>query len=523
MSAKIQKFSFDFRDQYFDFDDLQFAFRVCTMENVYGPDPEKTQVISQERGIRVEAESLQFAGGQKKCSGHLVANLWKDGDELKMKVKAQHQKKVKCITIIIRRLAASVDDEKVSGWPKSFANREPPFPEIKTVDGGNASIMPATTISRFRRWAVYQEYAGHWVFNLSEDEEYTKRSQKMEGSEWVIVRNPAPGAMMSRWYGLIERERGLKSWGEREDVPEWLRQVSLVLNMHCEGWTGYVFNTFDRQLEILRWIAKRIEGRHLLVYLAGWDGRYYWNYPVYEPSRACGGAKGLKRLMDGAHQLGIHIVPMFGLIASNYKKTEELGLQQATCRTAYGLEEICDWTEWDEDLSTDPIWQSLNVGEPKFREYLFNRICWVTDTFGTDGVYLDISEWMPRDPQHNILDGLKILIESLHARYKEFLIFGEVGCELHMPLIPLFQYMSHLKENHPFHRYCRTTYHLSIGAPGQGSTGVQELGIRPYVRPRVDKPAIPALSVVDDTLPQHEKEVKAVIKLAKDWGKLWNT
>ena len=522
MIERLQKFSFDFKDPYFEFDGLQFAFRVCTLENVYGPDPDKTSVATRGRNLQVEAKSFQFAGGQRHCPGQLMADIWKDGDELRVKVKAQHQEIIKCITMLIRGLAAPVNKEKVTRWPTGIFEY-PPFPEIKTIDGGTAAIMPTTTRLRFRRWAVYQEYSGHWVFNLSEDEEYTKRSRQMQGSEWIIVRNPTPGTMMTRWYELLEKERGLKPWDKRTDVPTWLRQVSLVLNMHCEGWTGYVFNTFDRQLEILRWIAERIEGKHVLVYLPGWDGRYYWNYPVYEPSRPCGGAESFKRLIDGAHQLGMHVIPMFGLIASNYKKTQELNLQQAACRTAYDLEEICDWTEWDEDLSTDPIWQSLNVGESKFREHLFSRICWVTDTFGVDGAMLDISGWLPRDPRHNILDGLKILIESLHARYKEFLIFGETGCELHMPLIPLFHSMAHLEANHPFHRYCRTAYHLSFGAPGRGSTGVHELGICPYVRPRVDHPAIPTLAIVDDTLPQHSKEVEAVIKVAKEWAKRWNS
>lgn len=524
MFTRLQKFSFDFRDRYFDFDGLQFAFRVCTLKNVYGPDSKKTSVATRGGRVRVEAQSLQFAGGQRKCLGHFVADMWKDGDEIRFKVICEHKETVKAITILIRGLAAPVNKEKVESWPGYLlVGSKPPFGQIKTVNGGTASMIPTTTNLRFRRWAVYQEYSGYWVFNMSEDEEYTKRSCKMEGSEWILVRNPARGAMSARWYELVEKERGLKPWKKREDVPAWFREVSLVLNMHCEGWTGYVFNTFNSQLQVLRWIAELIEGQRVLVYLPGWDGRYYWNYPVYEPSKACGGADGLRRLVKGAHQLGMHVAPMFGLIASNYRNTQKLGLQQAACCTAYDLEEIIDTTEWDEDLSTDPIWQPLNVGEAKFREHLLSRIFWVTDTFDTDGVMLDISGWMPRDTQHNILDGLSILIENLRARYKEFLIFGEMGCELHMPLIPFFHSMAELEADHPFYRYCRTAYHLSFGAPGRGSTGVHEFGIRPYIRPRVNKPAIPTLSIVSDTLPKHSREIEAVIKVAKDWARRWNS
>ena len=514
------KFGFDFGDPYYSFEGLEFAFRVCTLENVYGIDPGRATVTNREEGLRIKAKSLQFAGGQRYCPGEIVADIRKDEDTLKFSVKTRHREIVKGVTILIKGLATPVDEEKIAMWPTPDP-AETPFPEIETVDGGTVSIMPATTGLRFRRWAVYQAYAGYRVLNLSEDEAYTKRSNQMTGIEWTLIRNPAPGTTVDTWYKMLEHEQGLRRWEDRTDVPAWFREVGLVLNMHCEGWTGYVFNTFDRQLEILSWIGKRIEGRRVLVYLPGWDGRYYWNYPVYEPSEACGGREGLRRLIDGAHDLGMHVTPMFGLIASNYDRTRAMGFQQAVCRTAYDLEEICDWTEWDEDLATEPSWQSLNVGERTFREHLLRRISWVTDTFGSDGAMLDISGWMPRDPRHDMLDGLSKLIKALHARYDDFFIFGENGSELHMALIPLFHHAAHLDSDHPFHRYCRTAYHLYTGAPGRGSTGVFESGYNPYVPPSPDSPAIPTLSVVQDTLPDHEKEVEEIIDIASKWAERW--
>jgi hypothetical protein len=291
--------------------------------------------------------------------------------------------------------------------------------------------------------------------------------------------------------------------------------------MHCEGWTGYVFNTFDRQLEILQWIDERIDGRRVLVYLPGWDGRYYWNYPIYEPSEACGGRDGLRRLVKGAQAMGMHVVPMFGLIASNYANTQNMGFQDAACCTAYDIEEICDWTEWDEDLSTEPIWQPLNVGEEKFRNHLLERIYAITDLFGTDGAMIDISGWMPRDPRHDLMEGLSKIIHALLARYDDYLIFGENGCDLHLPLMPLYHHGTHLPPNHPFHRYCRSAYHLFTAAPGKGSTGVFEGGLNIYDRPDPTHPAIPTLSVVQDTLPDHAEEVERVLEIAGEWADNW--
>jgi len=516
----VARFGFDFGDRYFAFEGLKFAFRVCTLENVYGIDHETVEVTETDDGLRIESGSLMFAGAQRTCPGKIAATLRKTGDEVRFQVEAEHEQDIKGITILIRDLAAPVENEQAMGWPQQEVSA--PFPIIETLDKGSATIMPATTDFRRRRWAVYKEYSENWILNLSEDQDYITRGKEFQGSEWILRRNIPEDKAVTGWYEMLEEERGLQRWASRTDIPDWFRKVSLVLNMHCEGWTGYVFNTFERQLQILRWIGSFIDGEKVLVYLPGWDGRYYWNYPMYQVSEECGGKDGLKKLVDGAHEMGMHVVPMFGLVASNYINTKKLGLQKAACRTGYDLEEICDWTEWDEDLSNDPIWQPLNVGESKFRKHLFSRISDITDTFGTDGMQLDITTWLPKDPKYNLLEGLEKLLADLRGKYKDFLVFGENGTDLHLPLIPFFHGMDSLPQDHPFHLYCRTAAHLFCGAPGRGSTGCFESGHNPYVRPQINSKTIPTLAVVNDTLPDHQDEVKEVIEVAKGWDKLNN-
>ena len=129
----IQKFSFDFKDRYFDFDGVSFAFRISTLENVYGPDPDQTNQV------------------------------------------------------------------KVPG-----------FAHVDTAAGGTASLIPTEITPRSRRWAVYQEYSGHWVLNLSEDAAYTRRSGRMKGTAWALVRNSDPKTMRDRWYSMLERDSDLR-------------------------------------------------------------------------------------------------------------------------------------------------------------------------------------------------------------------------------------------------------------------------------------------------------------------------
>ena len=174
----IQKFSYDFRDRYIEFEGLEFAFRTATMENVYGPAPEAVTVIAGQDRLHMEATLLQYAGGQRRSPGRVSADLWRDGDELRFSAEACHSEPIKSITTLVRRLAAPTDDEQIATWPQRRP-RDPSFPHFATVDGGTATILPLEVNSRHRRWSVYRQYSGNTVFNLSEDQTYTGRSPEI--------------------------------------------------------------------------------------------------------------------------------------------------------------------------------------------------------------------------------------------------------------------------------------------------------------------------------------------------------
>src|SRR5699024_2973352 len=63
---------------------------------------------------------------------------------------------------------------------------------------------------------------------------------------------------------------GLVPWEKRSDVPDWAREISLIASLHCQHWTGYIFNDYDRVLENLKKICTQVEGRRILAYLPGW-------------------------------------------------------------------------------------------------------------------------------------------------------------------------------------------------------------------------------------------------------------
>ena len=59
----------------------------------------------------------------------------------------------------------------------------------------------------------------------------------------------------------------------RPDVPDWLRDTALVLTLHGQHYTGYMFNDYAKMLDTLRWMNTQIPGKNVLVFISAWDGQ----------------------------------------------------------------------------------------------------------------------------------------------------------------------------------------------------------------------------------------------------------
>ena len=59
----------------------------------------------------------------------------------------------------------------------------------------------------------------------------------------------------------------------------------------------------------------------------GVGSRYYWKYGNYVPDERMGGKEGFRKLCDGAKELGVHVMPMFGInvVGSHFENYEDGG------------------------------------------------------------------------------------------------------------------------------------------------------------------------------------------------------
>ena len=256
-----------------------------------------------------------------------------------------------------------------------------------------------------------------------------------------------------------------------------------------------------------------------MAFLPAWDGRYYYNYPLYEPSERLGGKAGLKQLVEQAHGMGVKVVPMLGANVGNLEYVEKLGLRDAVLQNAWGQEARLHWIDWDYDLAPENNLVVLNLGHPKFRNYLIERASQLVSEFDVDGIFLDITFLWENDSRYSPYEGTLAWAQEMRRRHPHILLFGENSYDLLWAVFPIFH-----EEQGPtghagaLHRYARQTYYLAHPSPGSGSGGVHE-GAWHYRGWKWNVPelTIPALSVVEDSITTHARATEAVIARARRW------
>ncbi len=318
----MQRFSFDFGDPVFEIGGWRLAVQVTTFENTYGLDPERTAVRREGDGWVVEAEGLTWAGGQMKAEGWawLRASPAEEGIEVVAGAEMAHPDgpngRVRSLKVIVRGLEA----EQLIGrnWePRPFPAHgrvlrypgfldTPPFihtPLVFLEKGGeHVYFRSLDDRVRAKRFAFYGQ-DGEAVAELIHEEASHEMSGRIETPPWRIGRTRDPEAVVREHTAHVERAYGLRPWEERDDVPAWAREISLVVTLHGMHWTGYTFNTYAQMLSALEWVCERIEGKRVLAFLPGWEGRYYWQYGDYRPEPLLGGPEGFRALAEGARRL----------------------------------------------------------------------------------------------------------------------------------------------------------------------------------------------------------------------------
>lgn len=538
----VNNLSFDPRDPLYDapgLPDIRWGIQIFTTHNLYALNPARGTITTTAAGLCLVCAGLSWAGQQQQAAGRVEAQVSVQDGAVQWQIQAWHTEPIKAIKLVLWGLPEEAQTQ--GWWTATMAQAEAvrptaalplrwryPWPEWLTPwacagEGAGAVCLSIRDVEvRAKRLYVhlppYAE-AGPVVEVICE-EDATRWNTHFAAPEIRLRRCTTTvdiDADFAAHLAFVEQAYALPRWEHRTDAPAWLLDIRLVLNLHGQHWTGYVFNTFDRMAETLRFVTDHIGGKQVLAYLPGWEGRYYYAYPNYRPGSDLGGAAAFQRLVTTARELGVHLMPMFGMHGANVNQYPDW--ERAAFRSPHNrLVRLVNCPDWDTDRAGEDDQVFLNPGEPRFRQHLLEQVSATVSAYAVDGVFLDTSACWFNDPRYNLYDGYRALLAELHQRHPRLLIAGEGWYDALLGLFPVNQSWLGVERRYRYPelltRYARALGHLSTGTPGHGSTGVHEGGFYPAPVAHPTFGHIPALGIVDDTLERHRAEVIAICRAA---------
>ena len=543
----FQKFSFDFPEPSVAFNGYEFGFRVFTHENTYGMSSARMNATPVGNGVDVSCTEFVWAGGQQRAAGQLTARLRATANTVDCDVTASMDRGIKAIAVIVRgiprgRMSAggapffdTRDDEILLGYPFSggdlfgpqgngglttplvLVQLQPAEAQGTAPGGGVIALSSRDARVRTKRFYFQPGEAGYRVELLVEAEGW-RSSNTMESSTWRIARATTVAAAAESHYANLERAHAIPHWSDRADVPDWLRRVQLVVTLHGMHYTGYIFNDYARMLAILQWMATRIDPARVLVFLSSWDGRYYWDYPRYQPNDRMGGSAGFATLTKDARRTGFRTMPMFGANTANRNQPDYARVAEAFTSKIDGDRLDLNWVDWDNDRHQEGWLSYMNLGVDSWRSWLESRIADIVQRYDVDAYFLDIVGGWVNNTKADMHEGTRRLVENLRRRFPHVAAIGEMHYDAMMAFIPMYQSFGQTLVADVVQRHAKFFQHLSHPAPGRGSSGVHESGFgrwNPETLSLSDS-AIPTLNVVDDTFDKYRAEMDAVIQRAKE-------
>jgi len=312
----------------------------------------------------------------------------------------------------------------------------------------------------------------------------------------------------------IEKAFNLPAWEARTDVPAWMRDIAMVTTLHGMHYTGFMFNDYAQQLAILRWMATQIPANRVLVFLASWDGRYYWDYPNYTVPARMGGEAGFRALIGEGRKLGFKMMPMFGTNSANRKQPIWPRIASGATSKIDGDVYNLNWVDWNNDRHQDGWLAYMNLGEDKWRNHMEGRIADIIQRFDVDAYFLDIVGGHVNSTNGDMHEGTRKLVTNLRDKYPKVACIGEMPYDALYEFIPMY----HAGGGGRWRKYARFFQHLSAPAPGRGSSGVHESGFGRFNTETLglSPNAIPTLQVVDDTFTKYRDTMAAIIQKAKE-------
>ncbi|MEJ3405619.1 hypothetical protein WDJ51_12825 [Rathayibacter sp. YIM 133350] len=521
--------------------------RLHTFDNVYGMDPDfTTETTDGDGSVRIASPALRWAGGEQAAAGSVdvVVSPTKGGSRIQ--ISGFHADGIRSLAITLHDVPRGVvegvregrldvpDGGRIIRYPNGwFDLASPSLAHVGSDPEQTLAIRSLAEHMHPQTFAVIPHFDDVTLVDIELiiEADASRPAPDFAAPAWVVLRG-ADAKLQSavEHRSHVHSSHPADPWETRDDVPDWMREVSLVATLHGQHFTGKTFLDYEAMLEALRTIAREIDGRRVLAYLPGWEGRYYRNYGSYRAEPTMGGDAGFQRLVDGAHELGVHVMPMFGAnIASRDVPGFERWAEPGILRRASGLSDAGS-VDWDGSRHYDYGGGALiNLAYEPWRRHLVAQIARLQERFGFDATFLDITAMYSNDPNGDSTEGLRSLARELREAVPGHLVAGEAWYDAISSITPLVQTGHHdtvpvyhdLPDEELFTRSNRSFGHVCLGDPAFHSSGVHEAGYVAAWRLPVRRGVIPTLGVVNGTLQAAPERVALIINDAHEYAECY--
>lgn len=399
-------------------------------------------------------------------------------------------------------------------YPDLMGGMATPLVALEEKGGRVWAISALQTEVRPARFYFRPDATGYKVELISEMAAWDRRGD-VRTPTWRIGSGASFQGAVEPHFSHLARAYVLPAFKTRADAPHWMKHTGLVLSLHGQHWSGRIFNDYARQLEILRWASTKMEPAKVMVFLAGWDARYYWDYPRFDVDPRMGGEIAFRRLVSEGQRLGFRFLLMFGANIANPAAPGFRKIAHARARTAYGEPVSASFVDWDGDRKGDASMALMNLAVRGWRDHLRARIAAMIATYRVDAYFLDICGFWENNPDGDMFVGTQKLINSLATRYPGIPAVAEMQYDALMGITPMSHAPRYPLYPKGYYDHVVSFAHLSHPAPGRGSTGVHEAGFRAYQPVSLTQREIPTITFVDDTFDLWRHLVEADIDTAR--------
>ncbi len=536
---QLQDLSFKLPTDHISLDDgVTLSVEVFSFHNLYYPKDHSYQ----KEGNKYVSKQVIWGGSEPTKEGFVSLEVNENDGVYSFDLEAKLDEKVretklKFENLPLGNLISAINGEHVTNergevlfYPEAWRGIVTPLLVFKISENRYLYFRSLDYKVRQKRFFIKKTSENTMMVELLFEESGKDMTNSVKVPTWEYGYVSNKEDIYKKHLSFLEKIYHYERYEDRKDVPNWFRDVSLIVICHMQHWTGHIFHTYQEALNDFKELAKYIDPKRILFYIPGWEGRYYYKYGNFTADERMGGERELKKFVDGVHELGGHVLSMVSLTIANKELPdyEKWGKDSefVICSGSSFKHGSVDWDgsrHYDHNTNAQ-----LNPAAPGWQKKIIEEISRSTLDYGFDGIFLDISACYHNDLRYEIAKGVFDVCNALNKKFKDFLIAGECLYDGIMMAMPLYQcgHTDGLMHYHDstyedmFSNYAREFAHLCLGDFSRGSTGTHELGTNSTdVKAPYRRGIIPTLCLVKETIKDSLPEVKEVIEDAKRYAK----